>query len=127
FQMQLLEADLHRPARMELQGEDPAARNGGVVQVHAGLAVDKSPYPAADRHHLVVVPVVPFDERLARLVPQHAAAVLLVELAPPAGPDVGLRPLDLAAGEGFAAELDAAVARVGDELDLHPQPEVAGQ
>ena len=52
----------------------------------------------------------------ARLVPQQAATVFLVELAPPAGANVGLVALHLAIGQGLASELDAAIARVVDQL-----------
>ena len=62
-----------------------------VVEIDAQLAVDPRADLAALGDDLVVVPVVRLDVLLAGLVPQQAAAVLLVELAPPAGADVGLR------------------------------------
>jgi hypothetical protein len=52
--------------------------------------------------------------------------VLLVELAPPAGADIGLVALDLALGQRLAAKLDSAVAGVVYELHLASEVEVGG-
>src|SRR5262245_42991969 len=124
--MHLLEAHLHRPARVNLQPEDATPGNRRVVQIDARLAVDEGLHVATRRYHFVLVPLVRFDERFARLAPDQAAAVLLVKFAPPALADVGLRSAHLAVGQRFAAELDAAVALVGHQLDLDLQPEIGG-
>src|SRR5207248_6528619 len=57
---------------------------------------------------------------------EDAAAVLLGELAPAAGADAGLVALDVAVGQRLAAELHAAVAVLGRQLDPQRQAEVAG-
>ena len=41
FQLDVLEPDFRRPARVELEGEDAAAGAGGVVEIDARLAVDQ--------------------------------------------------------------------------------------
>src|SRR5262249_3338704 len=117
LQLDVLEAHLHRAAGVDLQREDAAARQHGIVNVHARLAVEERPDAAALGDDLVIVPVVDLDDLLAGLVVrQDAAPALLVELAPPAGADVGLRPAHLAVGQGLAAELHAAVLPVRHQL-----------
>src|SRR5207248_10626646 len=53
LQPEVLEADLEGAARVQLQGEDAAAGARRVVQVHADLAVERQPDPAARRDDLV--------------------------------------------------------------------------
>src|SRR5687767_11128494 len=113
LQLQVLESHLERPARMELQGEDSAPRSRGIVEIDAELAVEICPQTASHGDDLVAVPLPRFDVGFARGVPQQPAAVLFVELAPPAGADVGLIAAALSLRERFAAELDAAVLAVG--------------
>src|SRR5262249_58321869 len=66
-------------------------------------------------------------ERPPGLFPEQFGAVSFVELPPPADADVGLVAFHLAAGERLAAELNAAVPRVGDELHFQRQFEVPQQ
>src|SRR6202040_2937787 len=55
-----------------------------------------------------------------------AAGILLVQFAPPALADVGLRSPHFAVGQLFGAELDAAVLRVRHEPDFDRKAEVSG-
>src|SRR5262245_55920724 len=112
---------------MQLQPEDAAALAVAVVDVHAQLAVDVGADLAALGDDLVVVPFAALDVGVAGLVPEDAAPVLVVELAPPAGADVGLRAAHVAAGQRLAAELDAAVLLVGHQLHLQREAEIAGE
>ena len=103
----------------------PRAGRCGIVPIDAQVAVDPGSHPAADGDDFVVVPVALLDELFAALGFQEGAAVLFVELAPPAGADVGLVALHLAACDRLAADLDAAVPFVVDELHVERQAEVA--
>src|SRR5262249_43568481 len=126
LQFQVLEAHFHRPTRVELQSENAVPGAGRIVDVHAQLAVEVRPDLAAYRDDLVTIPLVRLQVGLARLVPQQAPAVLLVQLAPPAGADVGLIAFHLAVRQGLTAELHAAVALAWCQLDLERQAEIAG-
>ena len=75
---------------MELQADEAAAGGFGVVAIDAEVAVDPGAHAAADGDDFVVVPVAFFDELLAAFGFEEGAAVLFVELAPPAGADVAL-------------------------------------
>jgi len=109
---------------VQLQADHAAAGELLVGVVGAEVPVDPDPHPGADRLDHVVVPLAGLDELLAAVFGEQAAAALLVQLAPPAGPDVGLRAAHLAVGQWHAAELDAAVLRVRRQLHLQRQPEV---
>src|SRR5262245_20687073 len=112
---------------MKLKREDAAATELRVREIDALLSVDRRADGRALGYDLVRIPFPFLHELVARLIPQEAAAVLLVQLAPPADADVGLRALHVAAGQRFAAELDAAVAAVGDQLDHERQSKIAGE
>ena len=90
------------------------------------MAIEKGLDPAADRDDLVVVPVLHVDERLTRFGREHLAAMLLVQLAPPAQANVGLVATYIAIGQNLTAELDSAVLLVGHQLHLHRQAKIIG-
>src|SRR6266404_6179986 len=124
LQPQIFEADFQRAAGVHLQTDDAAARDFWIVQVHAKLSVYGRADFAADRQNLIDVPVVSFDAGFAGFVGQERATVFLIELAPPTGADVGLRALHFKIAEAFAAELDAAVFLVRDELHFQDEPKI---
>src|SRR4051794_445220 len=83
FEFQVLESYFGRATGMKLQREDAPRRSARVVEPHARPAVQVGPDLLAPGDDLVGVPVAQLDVGLARLRPEQAAAVLLVELAPP--------------------------------------------
>ena len=110
---------------MELEGEDAGGFALGVGVVDAGLAVEPGSDAVADGFDFVFVPVALFEVLFAGLFPQQAAAVFFVELAPPAGADIGLVAAHFGeAFERFGAELDAAVAGVVDEFHFEGELEI---
>ena len=88
------------------------------------MAVQRRAHLAPDRDDLVGVPVVLVDGRGEIVVDQDPAPVLLVQLAPPPRPGVGLWAFHLVPLERLRPELHAAVGRVGNELDLQHQAEI---
>src|SRR5689334_18395043 len=123
FELELAEADFHHPAAVDLESETALHRHFVVLEVRAEAAVDRRPDLGADRDDLVDVPVFLLDELPAvELLPlpgeEQAARRLLIQLPPPAGTRVGLAAFGLAALDRNAADLDAAVPAVGNQLDL---------
>src|SRR6266567_7454584 len=90
LQLEIFEAHFEWAAGVELKGDDPAPGAVGVVEIDAGFSVDEGLHVAADGDDFVFVPVVGADMPFARLFPEQLAAVLFVELAPPADSHVGL-------------------------------------
>src|SRR5947207_11904328 len=80
---------------------------------------------AADSDDFVRIPILLLDKFFTRLIPQRAAPLLLVELAPPAGSDVRLITTHLAVGQRFAAELNAAVFLVRRQFDFACEAKIA--
>ncbi len=106
---------------MQLQREFATALAGGSL-VHTRLAVEPRANVAADRFDFVVVPVALLEKRLAGFIGQNSPAVLFVQLAPPAGADVGLVAAHFVETiQRFGAELHAAVALVVDQLEIERQ------
>src|SRR5690554_4348871 len=93
-QLQVAKANFHRTARVKLQREDPPTVPFPVAQVDRDGTVDLGLHMLPPSDDLVRVPVARFDQVLARLVPQQSAAVLFVQLAPPARTNIGLVSLD---------------------------------
>src|SRR6185503_10122373 len=124
FELELPEAHLRRPAGVDLQRDDARARARRIVELDARLVVEPRAHLRARALDHVAVPAVERDLRGAA-VDEQPAPVLLVELAPPAGADVGLVALDLAVLERLRPELDAAVPLVAGQAHLDAQAEVA--
>src|SRR5688572_14986889 len=125
LQLELAEPNLGRVAGVELERDHAAVGAEFVETVDALLAIDPGLDAVALDLDLVAVPVVLLDVLLAGAVREDAAAVLLVELAPPARADVGLVAGDIAVRDRSRSKLDAGVARVALELDLEGQAEIA--
>src|SRR5262249_33017430 len=125
FQLDFPEPHLRRSAAVQLKREDAAAGAVGIVELDTRLAVDRSAKAASASLDLVHVPFTRLHLRLSRAVPKQPPAVLLVEFSPPAGANIGLVALDLAFVDRFAAELDAAVARIVQQHHFEPEPEIA--
>src|SRR5690606_12354207 len=126
-ELERAEADFGGAAGVELQRDDALTRGDRVVAVDARLPVDPRLHARAVRDDAVAVPVALLHVLPAAVRFEQAAAVLLVEPAPPARTDVGLQAAHVAARQHVAAELHAAVARVADEPDLELELEVAQQ
>src|SRR5579872_2631721 len=105
FQREILKANFEWAAGMQLQGEDSTTAAGRIIEVDAQLAVDRRSHAAADGHDFIFVPIFGTNMLFSRVLPQKFAAMLFVELSPPAGPHVGLITLDEAPGERLASKL----------------------
>src|SRR6185295_3058103 len=129
LELEVSEADFGRPARVQLQADAAASRGGGVVDVGGHVTIERDAHARAGADDLVGIPVALLHELGAATVDEDAASVLLVELAPPAGADVGLATFDFSrvrsAGERLGPELHAAVADVVDQDDVEREAEVA--
>src|SRR5438067_5200637 len=129
-ELEVLEGDLHRPAAVQLPGDDAGLGHLLEVAVDGRLSVELDGDVLADALDGVVIEVVWLEHLLDELLRgrlHHAAEVLAVEAAPELLADVALRPLDgvLLLLEDFATDLHAAVALAVGEPDLEAQLEIA--
>src|SRR6185437_13479401 len=124
FELDVLEADLGRAAAMDLQADHAAPRQLRVLVIADQIAVDPNLHVRTLRFHNVLVPFAGLDELLASFLHEQAAAALFVELAPPAGADVGLWAAHLAVRQRLTPKLHAAVGRVRRQLYLQRQFEI---
>src|SRR5205823_1118029 len=118
----VLELDLHRAARVDLEGDLAVAGDLGVLLLVLDRrdAVDRKPDLVAHRSDDVLVPAVLVEgvERLLRGGDERpVAAGLVVERGPVAVAEVGLIAGHLVAGDADAPELDAAVALAVDHAE----------
>jgi len=112
---------------VELQGNHTAAGPAGIIEIDAGLIVQEGLNPAPLGDDAIAVPLSHPDMGIAGLLPEESPAMFLIELAPPAGANVGLIAPHLSAGQNLTAELDATVFGVGGQFDLELEGEVCEQ
>src|SRR5439155_26025689 len=124
-QLEILEPHFRSVAGVKLQAHEPAAGGLGIIAIDAQVAVEPRSHAAANGDDLVAVPVAFLDELLSSFGFKECSAVLFVELAPPAGTNVALIAAHEAVLDRLAANLNAAMAFVVDELDVELQSEVA--
>src|SRR5260370_24994583 len=130
LELDLAEGHFHRPAGVQLPGNDALFRHLGKIAVNGGFAVELDGDVVARARDVVVVKVLfleDFLDKVGRRLLHHAAEVLAVKTAPEDLADVALR-----AGHGklllvvdLAADLHAAVAIAVLEAYLERQLEVA--